>query len=158
MGNRSRGAATRPNSAYYHAPKIDSPPGNQREAKRRKAHANHSPRSINKRCRLLIPRARLRAAISGRARLPALRPRLSQGLPSLLNSRPCFLGLGIKRALPVLSCPSAVAAPHASAVVPKGMMPEAAPARVASPRGSTALAPHFRSHPECVPHERDFLL
>src|SRR5580693_2903150 len=102
MRNRSRGAATRPNSAYYHAPKIDSPPGNQREAKRRKAHANHSPRSINKRCRLLIPRARLRA-ISGRSRLPALRPRLSQGLPSLLNSRPCFLGLGIKRALPVLS-------------------------------------------------------
>jgi hypothetical protein len=93
MRNRSRGAATRPNSAYYHAPKIDSPPGNQREAKRRKAHANHSPRSINKRCRLLIPRARLRA-ISGRARLPALRPRLSQGLPSLLSSRPCFLGLG----------------------------------------------------------------
>ena len=67
-----------------------------------------------------------------------------QGLPSLLNSRPCFLGLGIKRALPVLSCPSAVTAPHASAVVPKGMMPEAAPARIASPRGSTALAPHLQ--------------
>jgi len=66
-------------------------------------------------------------------------------------SRPCFLGLGIRRALPALSCPSPVTAPHASAVVPKGMMPKAAPARVASPRGSTALAPHFRSHPECVP-------
>ena len=132
-----------------------SPPRGQ--AKRRKAHANHLPRSINKRCRLLIPRARLRA-ISGRARLPALRPRLSPGLPSLLSSRPCFLGFSIGWALPVLSCPSAVAAPHASAVVPKGMMPGAAPARVASPRGSTALAPHFRSHPECVPHERDFLL
>ena len=36
-------------------------------------------------------------------------------------------------------------------------MPEAAPARVASPRGSTALAPHFGSHPECVPRERDFV-
>ena len=96
------------------------------------------------------------APLSGRARLPALRPRLSQGLPSLLSSRPCFLGLGIKRALPALSRPSAVAAPHASAVVPKGMMPEAAPARVASPRGSTALAPHCGSHPECVPRERDF--
>ena len=129
-------------------------PGNKREAKRRKAHANHVPRSINKRCRLLIPRARLRA-ISGRARLPALRPRLSPGLPSLLSSRPCFPGLGIKRALPVLSCPSAVTAPHASAVVPKGMMPKAAPARVASPRGSTALAPHCGSHPERVPRERD---
>jgi hypothetical protein len=83
---------------------------------------------------------RLRA-ISGRARLPALRPRLLQGFPSLLNSRPCFLGLGIKRALPALSCPSPVTAPHASAVVPKGMMPKAAPERVASPRGGTALAP-----------------
>ena len=119
-------------------------PGNQREAKRRKAHANHSPRSINKRCRLLIPRARLRA-ISGRSRLPALRPRLSQGLPSLLNSRPCFLGLEIKRALPALSCPSAVAAPHASAVVPKGMMPEAAPARVARPYARYLLSTRRRS-------------
>ena len=89
--------------------------------------------------------------LTGRAGLPALPPRLSQGLPPLLNSRPCFLGLGIKRALPALSCPSPVTAPHASAVVPKDLMPEAAPARVASPRGSTALAPHFGSHPECVP-------
>src|SRR5262245_40771888 len=55
-----------------------------------------------------------------RARLPALRPRLSQGLPPLLSSRPCFLRLGIKRALPALSCPSPVTAPHASALVPKG--------------------------------------
>jgi hypothetical protein len=65
-------------------------PGNEREAKRRKAHANHVPRSINKRCRLPMPRARLRATqtsvrslrthlLAGRARLPALRPRLSQG-------------------------------------------------------------------------------
>jgi hypothetical protein len=42
---------------------------------------------------------------------------------------------------PALSCPSPVTAPHASAVVPKGMMPKAAPERVASPRGGTALAP-----------------
>ena len=137
-------------------------PSNKREAKRRKAHANHVPRSISKRCRLPMRRARLRATqtsvrslrthlLAGRARLPALRPRLSQGFPSLLSSRPCFLGLGIRRALPASSCPSPVTAPHASAVVPKGMMPKAAPARVASPRGSTALAPHCRSHPECVP-------
>ena len=31
-------------------------------------------------------------------------------------------------------------------------MPEAAPARRAKPRGSTAPAPHFGSHPECVPY------
>jgi hypothetical protein len=137
-------------------------PSTKREAKRRKAHANHVPRSISKRCRLPMRRARLRAMqtsarslrthlLAGRARLPALRPRLSQGFPSLLSSRPCFLGLGTRRALPASSCPSPVTAPHASAVVPKGMMPKAAPARVASPRGSTALAPHCRSHPECVP-------
>jgi hypothetical protein len=103
---------------------IDSPPSTKREAKRRKAHANHVPRSINKRCRLPMPRARLRATqtsvrslrtrlLAGRARLPALRPRLSQGFPPLLSSRPCFLGLGTRRAT----------APHASAVVPKGPKP-----------------------------------
>jgi hypothetical protein len=65
-------------------------PSTKREAKRRKAHANHVPRSINKRCRLPMRRARLRATqtsvrslrthlLAGRARLPALRPRLSQG-------------------------------------------------------------------------------
>jgi hypothetical protein len=115
---------------------------------------------------------------TGRARLPALRPRLSQGLPSQLSSRPCFLRLGQRmirksghrfsaescaaksqRALPALSCPSPVTAPHASALVPKGLMPEAAPARLARPRGSTAPAPHFGSHPECVPlSERDGVL
>ena len=46
-----------------------------------------------------------------------------------------------RRALPAPSCPSPVTAPHASAVIPKGMMPKAAPERVASPRGGTALAP-----------------
>ena len=43
--------------------------------------------------------------------------------------------------VPAPSCPSPVTAPHASAVIPKGMMPKAAPERVASPRGGTALAP-----------------
>jgi hypothetical protein len=49
-----------------------------------------------------------------------------------------------QRALPALSCPSPVTAPHASAVVPRGMMPKAAPARVANPRGSTAPRPTLR--------------
>ena len=99
----------RPSLADHEANRLA--PGNKREAKRRKAHANHVPRSISKRCRLPMRRARLRATqtsarslrthlLAGRARLPALRPRLSQGLPSLLSSRPCFLRLGIKRALP----------------------------------------------------------
>ena len=73
------------------------------------------------------------------------------GTPIPTQLQAMLPGSRIKRALPALSCPSSVAAPHASAVVPKGMMPGAAPARLASPRGSTALAPHFRSHPECVP-------
>ncbi len=60
-------------------------------------------------------------------------------------------GIWSKRALPVLSCPSPAKAPPASVVVPKRMMPRAAPARVANPRGSTALAPHTGSHPECAP-------
>ncbi len=34
---------------------------------------------------------------SGRARLPVLPPRLSQGLPPLLSFRPCFLGRGSVR-------------------------------------------------------------
>ena len=135
--------------------KIDSPPA-KKGGEAPKGACQPLPRDISKRLRLLMPRARLRA-ISGRARLPALRPRLSQGLPSLLNSRPCFLGLGIKRALPALSCPSPVTAPHASAVVPKGMMPKAAPARIASPRGSTALAPHSDRIRNASLDERDFV-
>jgi len=47
--------------------------------------------------------------------------------------------------------PGAAAAPRAPALVPGDMMPEAAPARPAKPRGSTAPAPHYGSHPECVP-------
>jgi hypothetical protein len=58
-----------------------SPPRGQ--AKRRKAHANHLPRSINKRCRLLIPRARLRAIVGG---APAFR-RFDRG--SRRDSHPC---------------------------------------------------------------------
>jgi hypothetical protein len=131
---------------------IDSPPATKEGGEAPKGACQPLPprRQVDGTCPTHLRSGRLRA-ISGRARLPALRPRLWQGLPSLLSSRPCFLRLGIKRALPAPSCPSPVTAPHASAVVPKGMMPKAAPARIASPRGSTALAPHCGSHPECVP-------
>jgi hypothetical protein len=57
----------------------------------------------------------------------------------------------VTRALPAPACPSPVAAPHAPAVVPASMMPGAAPARVATPRGSTALAPHSGSQAETRP-------
>jgi hypothetical protein len=97
--------------------------------------------------------ARLRA-LAGRARLPALRPRLwSETVTSLTrlqamlpgtwtaHDRKITRGLS-RRALPAPSCPSPVTAPHASAVIPKGMMPKAAPVRLAKPHGSTAPAPH----------------
>jgi hypothetical protein len=80
-------------------------------------------------------------------------PRLSSGtltsltqlqamLPGTWTARdPKIMRGESRRALPAPSCPSPVKAPHASAVVPRGMMPKAAPERVASPRGGTALAP-----------------
>ena len=85
-------------------------------------------------------RARRRAN-PGRARLPALRrgSRRDFHIPAQLQAM--LPGTRFRRALPALSCPSPVEAPHTSAVVPKRMMPKAAPARTANPRGSTALAP-----------------
>ena len=86
--------------------------------------------------------------LAGRARLPALRGGSRQDFPILAQLQAMVPGTRFRRALPALSCPTPVEAPHASAVVPKRMMPKAAPAQVASLRGSTALAPHFGSHPE----------
>ena len=47
----------------------------------------------------------------------------------------------LTRALPAPACPSPGNAPPGPVVVPVSMMPEAAPVRIANPRGSTALAP-----------------
>ena len=145
-------APMRPSSAYDHAPTRDSaeqikggeaPKGACQPcaAHRRQVYAvcaTHLPRGCAPLSEARPPSGASTAALAGTPILQAMLP-----------------GSRIKRALPALSRPSAVAAPHASAVIPKGMMPEAAPARVASPRGSTALAPHCGSHPECVPGERD---
>ena len=86
--------------------------------------------------------------IGARPAFRRLPPRLSQGLPSLTQLQAMLPGTWTapmrhrgNAALPAPSCPSPVTAPHASAVIPKGMMPKAAPERVASPRGGTALAP-----------------
>ena len=127
-------------------------PGNKREAKRRKAHANHVPRNISKRRRLLMYRRQVYAVcatylLRGCAPYGARSPSGAStaalaGTPIPAQLQAMLPGeLEIKRALPALSCPSPVTAPHASAVIPKGMMPKAAPERVASPRGGTALAP-----------------
>ena len=66
---------------------------------------------------------------------------LAREFPRWLSSRPCLPGLECRRALPASSGPSTAKAPRASVVMPKRLMPKAAPARTANPRGSTALAP-----------------
>ena len=148
-------APMRPSSAYDHAPTRDSaaqikggeaPKGACQPcaAHRRQVYAvcaTHLPRGCAPLSEARPPSGASTAALAGTP------------IPTQLQAM--LPGSRIKRALPALSRPSAVAAPHASAVIPKGMMPEAAPAQVASPRGSTALAPHCGSHPECVPRERD---
>ena len=143
----------RPSSANDHAIKESSPPGKRGRRSAERRNANHLPRNISKRRRLLMYRRQvyavcathpLRGCAPYRGAL-AFR-RFDRG--SRRDSHPCStpghaswdFGKS-KRALPALSCPSPVTAPHASAVVPKGMMPKAAPERVASPRGGTALAP-----------------
>jgi len=99
---------------------IDSPP-----AKRGRRSAEDAsqplPRGTSKRCRLPKLRARLRATSEARPPSGAT-PRLSPGTVTFPTQLQAMLpGSGIKRALPALSGPSSVAAPHASAVVPKGM-------------------------------------
>jgi hypothetical protein len=158
----------KPFSRHSHAPELCQPQrqnrfasGKKREAERRKAHPTNSAQH-RQTLPLADARARKRATqtsgrslrtypLAGRARLPALRRGSRQDFHILAQLQAMLPGTWFRRALPAFSCPSPVEAPHTSAVVPKRMMPKAAPAQVASPRGSTALAPHFRSHPECVP-------
>ena len=120
------------------------------------------PRSTGQRCRLPMPWRGgapcrqvyavcalicLRGALAFRRYTAGL----ARTFASWLSSRPCLRDSVRAGIFPAFSGSRPVEAPSASAVLPKGMMPEATPAQVASPRGSTALAPHFRSHPECVP-------
>ena len=146
----------------HHNAKKDSPPAEKREAERRKAHPTNfraAPANVAI-CRCPGAEARHADKCTQSAHLSACgarspsgaTPRLSPGLlhPGSAPGHACWDRSG-QAFYPPFPVPSPVEAPHASAVVPKGMMPKAAPAQVASPRGSTALAPHFRSHPECVP-------
>ena len=128
---------------------IDPPPANK-GGEAPKGACQPLPRSTDKRCRWPMPG---RGGPLYRS-APAFRrftAALAGTVTSRLSFRPCFLERGHNGRYPLFRRPSAVEAPHASAVVPRRMMPKAAPARVASPRGSTALAPHFGSHPECAP-------
>ena len=80
----------------------------------------------------------LRGALASRRSTAAL-----ARLLHLTQLQARFSGTRSKRALPALSCPSPVKAPHAPAVVPADMMPKAARERIANPRAGTALAPPF---------------
>jgi len=164
MTTREIVLATRPRPSFASPPRRFKNCRRPEEGEARKAQCQPLPRNTNKRRRLLTSRARLRA-ISGRARLSGASTAVLAGDFDIAGSASGHASWDAdktrdpkitrssksRRALPALSCPSPVTAPHASAVVPKGLMPEAAPARVASRRGSTALAPHCGSHPECVP-------
>ena len=80
----------------------------------------------------------LRGALASRRSTAAL-----ARLLHLTQLQARFSGTRSKRALPALSCPGPVKAPHAPAVVPEDMMPKAARERIANPRAGTALAPPF---------------
>jgi hypothetical protein len=93
---------------------------------------------------------------AGRARLSALHRGSRRGFDPSAQLRARFPGTWFRRALPALSCPSPVAAPHAPVVMPADMMPEAARVRSVSFRPRAPLPLHFRKHPrEGVPGERD---
>jgi hypothetical protein len=113
-------------------------PANKREAERRQAHrptsapaGAASPLRTSPVCEggteggspVGVPPRLLPTGVSPRALLQASLPGTWSG-----------------RALPALSCPSPVKAPHAPAVVPERKMPGAARERTANPRAGTALA------------------
>jgi hypothetical protein len=140
-----------------------------------KGASNQMPRDTIRRCRLVVVFARLRA-LRGALAFRRSAAALAGALTSRLSSRPCFLGRGqcaIRtkpargldprvdtgfparithsstrlRALPAPSCPSPVTAPHASAVIPRGLMPKAAPAQVALQ--ARTEAPHSLRFRKC---------
>jgi len=87
-----------------------------------------------------------------RARLSAFHrgsPRRTWQSSAQLQAR--LPGTWSSRALPALSCPSPVAAPHAPVVMPESMMPGAARERTANPPAGTAPAPPHGLPPEGVP-------
>ena len=127
---------------------VASPGKKPREAERREAHPT-SVRAAPTRvaaCRRFgrgsAPQTSIRSlrnsSASGRARLTALRcgSRRDFHIPAQLQAR--LPGTRSRWALPALSCPSPVEAPHVPAVVPECMMPKAARERFAKPRAGAA--------------------
>jgi hypothetical protein len=147
-------------SHHHHGEKV-------REAERRQAHAIHcpppilSPRPTGERVARCATAQRagrgVGSASSGMRPPIGASPRLSpRDFRLLAQLQARFPGTRSSRALPVLSCPSPADAPCAPAVVPANVIPEAAPERVASPRGGTALAPCSGVPREHVPYRARF--
>jgi hypothetical protein len=111
---------------------------NKKEAERRQAHI------------LLVRISGCGSREASRARLSAFHHGSCQGLHLLTQLQARLPGTRFGRALPAVSCPSPVAAPHAPAVVPESMMPKAARVRSANPPAGTALAPSSGLPPEGV--------
>ena len=122
-----------------------SAPGNQRGKRSAERRIQPMPRSTSSCRHEPAPRARrapqtsvrsLRNSSAFGARSPSGAPHaaLAGALTSRLSSRPCFLGRGVRRALPALSYPSPGTAPPAAVLVPQGVMPKAARERSASLR------------------------
>jgi hypothetical protein len=107
------------------------------------------------------PHRRMRRALAEARSAVGVPPRLLPGGSRPFRSAPgqaswdSAANALARRALPAPTCPSPGKAPPAPAVVPKRMMPGAAPAQVASPRGSTALAPPSDRLRRCPSNERD---
>jgi hypothetical protein len=123
---------------------FDSCPRKKAEgAERREAQFSLSSAHTDTRCRWSMLRARKRA-LSGRARLPALRSgsRRDFDIPAQLQAM--LPGTWSRRALSVLSCPSPAKAPRASVVMPKGMMPKAARVRGYEARPQAPRRLHFQ--------------
>jgi hypothetical protein len=149
MERRSRDASASEVSARPRTKKIRSPQQKrERSAKRRIQPDAALRRQVYAVCATHLQRgsAHFRSALAFRRSAEAL----ARALTSRLSSRPCFLGRGSWRALPALPCPSPGTAPPASAVVPRGVMPEAARERSASFR---ARAPPLLRPSKC-PRER----
>ena len=106
------------------------------------SHPRDKPRGAERRkARSVLGRAceaRQRALRSARSPSGAPLAALARGFRPLAQLRAMLAETWFRRALPAFSHPSAVAAPHAPAVVPEGMMPEAARERIAGPRAGAA--------------------
>ena len=127
-------------------------PTNKREAERRQARSPTSaPCGRGSPLRTSPPRDPQEGGTEGGSPVGVPPRLLPTGVSPRAQLQARLPGTWSGRALPALSCPSPVKAPHAPAVVPESMMPKAARERIANPRAGAALAPSSGLPPEGVP-------